>query len=291
MGRRRSSERTFVLAELRSPPRHSCPSPRPRSPAVNPIRDGQISRRESIYGIGCPVCDRDLRRQRRPLQAQARARHLRAAARGAAGRQVRPGRLLPLAHERRGVPQGLPGGHHQERPPQAGGRGDVEEDGAEHLLRGRQLRLGRRPRQARRQAGRTGQVPRDRRQPPVLHLHPAQRLRADHHPPRRARAEARERRRLQPADHREALRPRPGQRPGSEQAALHLLARGPGLPDRPLPRQGDGAEPDGDAVRQLDLRAALEPQVHRPRADHRQRDAQRRRPGRLLRHAAARPAT
>ena len=64
-----------------------------------------------------------------------------------------------------------------------------------------------------------------------------------------------------------------------------------GLPHRPLPRQGDRAEPDGDAVCQLHLRADLELQVHRPRADHGERDAERRRPRRVLRQAAARCAT
>ncbi len=41
------------------------------------------------------------------------------------------------------------------------------------------------------------------------------------------------------------------------------------LPDRPLPREGDGPEPHGVPVRERDVRADLEPQLHRPRADHR----------------------
>ena len=49
------------------------------------------------------------------------------------------------------------------------------------------------------------------------------------------------------------------------------VRREPDLPDRPLPRQGDGPEPDGAPVRQQHLRAALEQQVHRPRPDHRGR--------------------
>ena len=40
----------------------------------------------------------------------------------------------------------------------------------------------------------------------------------------------------------------------------------------------------GAAVRQHDLRADLEPQLHRPRADHRGRGSRRRPPRRLLRH-------
>ena len=48
----------------------------------------------------------------------------------------------------------------------------------------------------------------------------------------------------------------------------HPLHRGRGLPDRPLPRQGDGPEHARAALRERDLRADLEPPVHRPRADH-----------------------
>jgi glucose-6-phosphate 1-dehydrogenase len=44
---------------------------------------------------------------------------------------------------------------------------------------------------------------------------------------------------------------------------------GADLPDRPPPRQGDGAEPARPAVRQLDLRADREPDLGGQRADHR----------------------
>ena len=49
-------------------------------------------------------------------------------------------------------------------------------------------------------------------------------------------------------------------------------ARAPDLPHRPLPGQGDRAEPAGLPFRQRDLRTAVEPAVCRPRADHRRRD-------------------
>ena len=55
------------------------------------------------------------------------------------------------------------------------------------------------------------------------------------------------------------------------------------LPHRPLPRQGDGAEPAGAALRQRAVRAAVERRAHRPRADHRGRNARRRRSRRVLR--------
>ena len=62
-----------------------------------------------------------------------------------------------------------------------------------------------------------------------------------------------------------------------------------GVPDRPLPRQGDGAEHPGDAVRQRDVRADLELQLRRPRADHDGRGHRHRRPRRLLRRHRRRP--
>ena len=67
------------------------------------------------------------------------------------------------------------------------------------------------------------------------------------------------------------------------------LPAGVGLPDRPLPRQGDGAEHPGDALRQRDVRAALERQLRRPRADHDGRGHRHRRPRRLLRRHRRRP--
>ncbi len=61
------------------------------------------------------------------------------------------------------------------------------------------------------------------------------------------------------------------------------LPREPGLPHRPLPRQRDGAEHFGLPFRQRHLRADLESQLHRPRADHGRRNAGRRRPRAVLR--------
>ena len=64
---------------------------------------------------------------------------------------------------------------------------------------------------------------------------------------------------------------------------LQRARRGADLPHRPLPRQGDGAEHHGVPLRQRHLRAAVEPQLHRPRADHRGRDRRRRGARQLLR--------
>ena len=61
------------------------------------------------------------------------------------------------------------------------------------------------------------------------------------------------------------------------------LPAGLGLPDRPLPGQGDGPEPPGAALRQPAVRAGLERQLRRPRADHHGRGHRHRRPRRLLR--------
>ena len=55
------------------------------------------------------------------------------------------------------------------------------------------------------------------------------------------------------------------------------------LPHRPLPRQGDRPEHPGAALRQRAVRADLERQLRRPRADHDGRGHRRGRPRRLLR--------
>ena len=68
-----------------------------------------------------------------------------------------------------------------------------------------------------------------------------------------------------------------------ERAPAPLVHGGRDLPHRPLPRQGDGAEHAGAAVRERHLRADLEPAVHRPRPDHGRRVDGDRGPGGLLR--------
>ncbi len=90
---------------------------------------------------------------------------------------------------------------------------------------------------------------------------------------------------------REAVRVRPGLGAQAQRPGAGRVRRDAGLPDRPLPRQGDGPEPDGAAVRQRAVRAGLEPQLHRQRPDHRRRGHRDRRPRRLLRGRgrAARP--
>ncbi len=69
------------------------------------------------------------------------------------------------------------------------------------------------------------------------------------------------------------------------------LPRAAHLPDRPLSRQGTGAEPDLLPVRQLVPRTDVEPQLHREHADHDGRGLRRCRPGRLLRLASVPSAT
>ena len=70
-----------------------------------------------------------------------------------------------------------------------------------------------------------------------------------------------------------------------------MLKRVPGLPDRPLPGQGDRPEHAGVPVRERHVRADLEPQLHRLRADHGGRGPGHRPARRVLRHVgrAARP--
>ena len=72
-------------------------------------------------------------------------------------------------------------------------------------------------------------------------------------------------------------------RPEAERHRPPGLRRGPDLPDRPLPRQGGGAQHPRAAVRQRALRADLEPQPHRPRADRGPRGARARAASLVLR--------
>ena len=67
------------------------------------------------------------------------------------------------------------------------------------------------------------------------------------------------------------------------------LRRGPGLPHRPLPGQGDRPEHDGVPVLQRALRAGVEPELRRPRPDHGRRGPRHRLARRLLRQRG-RPA-
>ena len=67
---------------------------------------------------------------------------------------------------------------------------------------------------------------------------------------------------------REAVRTRPGQRARAEPVHPRRVRRVAGVPDRPLPGQGDRPEHPGVPVRERPVRADLEPPLHRPRADH-----------------------
>ena len=95
--------------------------------------------------------------------------------------------------------------------------------------------------------------------------------------------------RLAAGGDREAVRPRPGQRPGAERDPGRGLPAGRGVPHRPLPGQGDRPEHPRAALRQRDVRADLEPRLRRSRADHHGRGHRHRRPGRLLRRHRRRP--
>ena len=135
-----------------------------------------------------------------------------------------------------------------------------------------------------RAAGRVGRGVRHPRQPDLLPGHPAVGIRRDHRRSRTRGAGPRAPRgRLAPGRHREAVRPRHQLRDPPQPRGGQGLPRAAGLPHRPLPGQGDRAEPPGLPVRQRDLRADLEPAAHRPCADHRRRVDRHREPRRLLR--------
>src|SRR3954452_17966941 len=122
---------------------------------------------------------------------------------------------------------------------------------------------------------------------PVL---PARVLPGSHRAARRARSQPpRDRRRARV--HREAVRHEPRGGRGAQPPCAERLRGAPGLPHRPLPGQGDGPERPGVPLRKRPLRAALEPQLHRPRPDHRGGGHRHRQPRELLRQRgrAARP--
>ena len=98
-------------------------------------------------------------------------------------------------------------------------------------------------------------------------------------PARHGRPERAER----PRRPREAARPRPGERAAHQPRRPLGVQRGAGIPHRPLPRQAGGAEPDGAALRQRPVRAALAARVHRQHPDHARRIDRRRHARRLLR--------
>ena len=82
--------------------------------------------------------------------------------------------------------------------------------------------------------------------------------------------------RMDPARHREAVRQRPGIGTGAQLPGSPPLRRVAGLSHRPLPRQGDGAEPADLPLRQPAVRDDLEPGPPRGRRDHRRRGPRRR---------------
>ena len=132
--------------------------------------------------------------------------------------------------------------------------------------------------------------PRHRRQPRVLPVDPAEVLPRRHRPapgarPRRPRRTDSWRRVVVEKPFGSDLR-------SARDAQRHHprgVPAGVGVPHRPLPRQGDGPEHPRDAVRQHDVRADLERQLRRPRADHDGRGHRHRRPRRLLRRHRRRP--
>ena len=106
-----------------------------------------------------------------------------------------------------------------------------------------------------------------RRQRAVLPFHAAQPVRADRARPRQSGIG--EGKRMAPPGGREAVRTRSGQRTRVERPPARGVPRIRRLPHRSLPGQRDRPEHPGVSLRQRDLRAAVEPALCEPRADHR----------------------
>src|SRR6266542_4136963 len=221
---------------------------------------------------------RDLRRVGRSHAQEADAGAVRPHAAQAAAAALRHRRRRAHGGDRRRLPRQHEAGGAEVRPRRVP-PGCLGRARREHALRrDGLLRRGRRE-HARRAAWAARRGARARRQPRLLPGRAAAGLSGDR---RRAR-QAAQRDRLDAADRREAVRARSRVGAAAHVAAARAFHRGGDLPDRPLPRQGDGAEHAGAAVRERHLRADLEPAVHRPRADHRRRVDRDRGAGRLLR--------
>ncbi|CAA9491966.1 MAG: Glucose-6-phosphate 1-dehydrogenase, partial [uncultured Solirubrobacteraceae bacterium] len=228
-----------------------------------------------------PHLARDLRGDRGPGPAQAAARALQPRRRRSAARALQPRRRVPIGAARRGVP----------RPGQGRGAGVLPPPG--------------RPRGARRAAGRRALhlgLLRRRRDVPAL-VRGTRRLRRDGRPEAQPRLLPldcsgvlpgdrrgarpprldRERRRGGPGGHREAVRHHPGRGPRAQPDGARGARRVAGLPHRPLPGQGDRPEHAGLPLRQRHVRAAVEPELHRQRADHRRGGHRDRQPRGVLR--------
>ena len=127
------------------------------------------------------------------------------------------------------------------------------------------------------------QDPRHGGQRALLPGHPSRILRGDREAPRRDGAEPARGGGLAARGGGEALRPRSRVRPRPQRGAQPRARGEPDLPDRPLPRQGDRAEHHGLPFRQWLSGAGVEPQLRRPRPDHRRGDRGRGGPRQLLR--------
>ncbi|CAA9324821.1 MAG: Glucose-6-phosphate 1-dehydrogenase, partial [uncultured Gemmatimonadaceae bacterium] len=227
---------------------------------------------------GRPVHPRDLRRRRRPRAPQAPPRPVPARQGQAARPHLRGDRRLARADERRAVLR-----LHPRRAGRVGGGAVRGRRGVGLAQAPPLLALHRRhparglPRARRAAAGGGGRA---RRRPPAQpavlprgaaqHLHPhrpeplGQRARAAQPRPERRAVGAR--------GGGEAVRARPRDGARAQRPRALALRRAAGVPHRPLPGQGDGPEHPRAALRQLDLRAALEPAVDLARADHGGRD-------------------
>ncbi|CAA9324612.1 MAG: Glucose-6-phosphate 1-dehydrogenase, partial [uncultured Friedmanniella sp.] len=212
---------------------------------------------------------RALRCHRRPVPPQAAPRDAPPVPGGAARGQPHH-RDLARRLRRRAVPQGRPGGlRGVQRALRRQAVGRVRRDAVlRPAVAGRQgaRRGGTPPGGRARRRGRRGRGP-TRGPAAALPQRPAEGCTQGRPPARRGGP-----RRALPDRHGEAVRRRPRERAGAQRRAAHGLLRGPDLPHRPLPRQGGGAQHPRVPLRQRSLRADLEPQLHRPRADRRPGD-------------------
>ena len=212
---------------------------------------------------------RHLRGDRRSGAPQTAARAVQPRPRRSAAGTVSDGGRCPPRTDARELPRRVRAGDPQLLPAQAG-RGCAAWSAAKRQVRPGPVRrssricgAGRRARPLRRARGRT-------LEPRLLSRDRPGVLQRDRRPAGRQRAVA-PRGDRSARDHREAVRDlaRGGAR--AQPPRVERVRRVAGVPHRPLPGQGDGPEPAGFQIRERHVRAAVEPQLHRPGPDHRGR--------------------
>ncbi len=90
---------------------------------------------------------------------------------------------------------------------------------------------------------------------------------------------------MAPDHRRKTVRQRSGDGAQTERTAPRNIRRARDIPDRPLSGEGNRPKHSGTAFFERNLRAAVEPELHRPGGNTGYRNPRRRKPGKILRRS------